>query len=291
MSVVSICSAKGSPGVTTLACALGAVWPARRSVVVAECDPSGGDLAGRFGLETQSGMTSLVLSQRHRTAQETGYATHRQHLPGGLDVLVGPVGADAAMAVDRELGAFTVSLASPGWDVIADCGRLLPGAVGQESVIRSSETVVLLVKPDASGVAHARWALTRIAELHAGALVVLTRQEGPYGPDEVADALGVAVTGVVPTDVPAASIAAGAPGPAKSLARSALVASARRIATAIAENGRATVAVGADEPTEPRTGPRRDRPSAESAPPSRRPQPAAQRYDSTAATGAVSHGG
>lgn len=39
-------AAKGGPGVTTAAVALAAVWP--RSAIVAECDPSGGDLALRL---------------------------------------------------------------------------------------------------------------------------------------------------------------------------------------------------------------------------------------------------
>src|ERR1019366_10538581 len=52
---LTLCSAKGAPGVTTLACVLGAVWPTHRAVVVAECDPSGGDLAGRFALSTRTG--------------------------------------------------------------------------------------------------------------------------------------------------------------------------------------------------------------------------------------------
>ena len=64
VTIISVCSAKGSPGVTTLACALGAVWPAERRVMVAECDPSGGDIAARFGLSAKRGMTSLILEAR-----------------------------------------------------------------------------------------------------------------------------------------------------------------------------------------------------------------------------------
>lgn len=90
MTRVALCSAKGSPGVTTLACVLGAVWPTDRAIVVAECDPSGGDLAGRFGLSTRIGMTSLVLTERQGAGGPTDYRTHVQQLPGGLDVLVAP---------------------------------------------------------------------------------------------------------------------------------------------------------------------------------------------------------
>ena len=44
--IVSVCSDKGSPGVTTLAVALGLVWPGER--VVLEADTAGGDLAFRL---------------------------------------------------------------------------------------------------------------------------------------------------------------------------------------------------------------------------------------------------
>ena len=46
MSLVALAADKGSPGVTTAAVALAAVWP--RPALVAECDPSGGDLAMRL---------------------------------------------------------------------------------------------------------------------------------------------------------------------------------------------------------------------------------------------------
>ena len=42
LMLVAICSAKGSPGVSVAALALASVWPSR--VVLAECDPAGGDL-------------------------------------------------------------------------------------------------------------------------------------------------------------------------------------------------------------------------------------------------------
>ena len=44
--IVTVCSDKGSPGVTTLAVAIGLVWPVPRLVL--EADPAGGDLAFRM---------------------------------------------------------------------------------------------------------------------------------------------------------------------------------------------------------------------------------------------------
>ena len=63
MALLPLCSVKGAPGVTTAACALGAVWPERRPTpIVVECDPAGGDLAARFGLEVTRGVVSLTVA-------------------------------------------------------------------------------------------------------------------------------------------------------------------------------------------------------------------------------------
>ena len=161
MTCIALCSAKGSPGVTTLACVLGAVWPAERAVVVAECDPSGGDLGGRFALSTRLGMTSLVLTERQRVAT-ADFRAHVQQLPGGLDVLVGPAGADAARALDHELGASSLDLVADDCDMLADCGRLLPGATGQAKMLRAADRVLLVLRSDLAAISHARWALLRI---------------------------------------------------------------------------------------------------------------------------------
>ena len=45
MALFALISAGGSPGVTTSALALTLGWPSR--VILAECDPSGGDVPGQ----------------------------------------------------------------------------------------------------------------------------------------------------------------------------------------------------------------------------------------------------
>jgi len=56
VTLVAMCSLKGSPGVTTAALGLAAGWPSAEQPVVVECDPAGGDLLGRFRLETAPGL-------------------------------------------------------------------------------------------------------------------------------------------------------------------------------------------------------------------------------------------
>jgi MinD-like ATPase involved in chromosome partitioning or flagellar assembly len=221
--------------VTTLACVLGAVWPSDRAVVVAECDPSGGDLAGRFGLSTRHGVTSLVLTDRQQIGQRPDYRDHAQQLPGGLDVLVGPTGADSAMALDRELGMSSSDLIHEDCDLLADCGRLLPGATGQGKVIRSSDGVLLLVQPDVSGIANARWATSRIRELSHAPVFAVIVGAGTFKSAEVSDELHVSVLGTIPFDPRAARMACGVPGTAKEFVRSGLVAFAREIVITLIE--------------------------------------------------------
>ena len=58
--IVSVCSDKGSPGVTTLATALGLVWPGER--VVLDADTAGGDLPFRLWRATVRGAGGAVVA-------------------------------------------------------------------------------------------------------------------------------------------------------------------------------------------------------------------------------------
>ena len=55
MALIAVAADKGAPGVTTTALALAAVWP--RPVLLAECDPAGGDLVYRFPAAAVSAST------------------------------------------------------------------------------------------------------------------------------------------------------------------------------------------------------------------------------------------
>jgi MinD-like ATPase involved in chromosome partitioning or flagellar assembly len=230
VTVVALCSAKGSPGVTTLACVLGAVWPVGRPVVVAEWDPSGGDLALRFGLYARRGMTSLVLARRQESsAGDASLVPHTQSLPGGLEVLVGPVGADSATALDHELAKVSGPV-FPADNALVDCGRVIPGAPGQRRMLAQADRVLVVSRSDASGLGHARWALDRIRALdRTGITSLILVGEGQFGVRDASSALGIEVLEAVPDDPSAAAVACGAPGKAREFARSRLVASARRI--------------------------------------------------------------
>jgi MinD-like ATPase involved in chromosome partitioning or flagellar assembly len=60
--LLAVCSLKGSPGVTTLATALGARWPAGETPILVEADPAGGDLMARFRLNDAPGLVTLAVA-------------------------------------------------------------------------------------------------------------------------------------------------------------------------------------------------------------------------------------
>jgi hypothetical protein len=164
MTTIAVCSAKGSPGVTTLACALGAVWPTERQILLVECDPSGGDLAARFGLSAKRGTSSLMLEARRLGAADLKISDHLQTLPGGLEVLAGPSGAGAARTVDagwsdclRYLTHHDQWSTNGSRDLVLDCGRIQPGARGQRAVLGFAEHVLVVSRPTIESLTSTRW--------------------------------------------------------------------------------------------------------------------------------------
>jgi MinD-like ATPase involved in chromosome partitioning or flagellar assembly len=230
VTLIALCSGKGAPGVSTLACVVGAVWPSERRIVVAECDPSGNDLAARFGLSPRVGMTSLVLAHRHAEYSEATFDAQMQMLPGGLEVLVGPVSADAASSLDRELAVAGPGIFREGVDVMVDCGRLLCDAPGQQEVLKGADHVVVVTCPDAAGLAHALWTLEVVQKLTInGGCSFVVVGPSPFQAREMEHALRARLLGTIPLDEKSAAMACGAPGKPRSFAQSNLVASARRL--------------------------------------------------------------
>jgi len=230
VSLVALCSGKGSPGVSTLTCVAGAVWPSQRRVVVAECDPSGNDLAVRFGLSARLGMASLILANRRSDSPVATFADHVQPLPGGLEALVGPVSADAASSLDRELAVAGPAVFPDGVDTVVDCGRILADAPGQREILNAAEHVVVVIRPDAAGLAHALWTLDVVRTIvTAGSIFPVVVGSSPFQVKEIEQALEAPLVVAIPFDEKSAAMACGSPGKPKRFARSSLVASVRRL--------------------------------------------------------------
>ena len=159
MALIVIAADKGAPGVTTTALALAAVWP--RPVLLAECDPAGGDLVYRFpaadgsALDPRRGLLTLAVAAR-RGLQPGQVWEHTQKLSGGLDVLTGVINAEQGSGLGslwEPLGDLFAALS--GGDVIADCGRLGPEGP-QYDLLAKAAAVLLVTRPNPGDVIRLR---------------------------------------------------------------------------------------------------------------------------------------
>lgn len=153
MALIAVAADKGSPGVTTSAVVLAAVWP--RPVLLAECDPAGGDLAYWFPaadggrLDRQRGLLSLAVAAR-RGAEPGQVWDHTQKLPGGLDVLAGVTTAEQGAGLEPLWPAVGSALSRvPKADVIADCGRIGPD--GPYYDLLAQAAAIVLIARDSLG--------------------------------------------------------------------------------------------------------------------------------------------
>jgi len=168
VALIAVAADKGAPGVTTTAIALAAVWP--RPVLLAECDPAGGDVAcwlpadaagGR--LDPQRGLLSMAVAARRGVRPEQVWA-HAQKLRGGLDVLLGMANAEQGSGLDPLWDTVGIVLGGlPRADVIADCGRI--GADGPfYDLLAHAAAVVLVARPSLGEVLRLRDRAAAVAQ-------------------------------------------------------------------------------------------------------------------------------
>jgi hypothetical protein len=235
MSLFALASLKGAPGTTTLACLVAATWPLDRRVVVAECDPCGGDLAARFELSTAKGCLSLATAAR-RDWDSVEVDPHIQRLPGGLEVLVG--GSSSEMARAKSVTWANVNQAvlnlARTVDVVVDLGRLAAPYNESRQLLQKAQAVGVLIGPDQASVAHAMDQRELLQDLCGNRISLVIVGRGAYRPRDLESLTGISVLAEVPRDPAAASVASGASSGARRLARSVLVKSARRIADSFA---------------------------------------------------------
>jgi hypothetical protein len=205
--LIALASVKASPGVTTTALALAALWPAPRRLVI-ETDPSGGDLGAWLGLAPAPGLATLAAAIRHDASPGITWR-HAQALPGGVSTVVAPAGAGQAAACLATLAAPQAGTAwlDPGAEavLIADCGRLDPRSAAFAVAARAALTLVM-VRPRVSELSHLAERLPGLtrAGLRPALLLAPAGENGTgeacYPPGEIAAALGVQVEGSLPAD-------------------------------------------------------------------------------------------
>jgi hypothetical protein len=251
---------KAAPGATTATWALALSWPG--PLLVADCDPAGGDmapglLAGRA--ITDRGLVSwAAAARRGMPAMQAAelIAGHSVELPEYPRVWLLPGFGTATQA-----GSFTTDTwerlalalqragSAIGREALVDTGRLVGDRGGCWPLLRAADRVLLTVRRSVRSVHAAQDATRRLrAELgdleKVSALVV---GDGPYSAKEVAAALELRLAGTLPADRAAAQVLSdGAWAGIRGLQRSALLRAAQALAaTLAATTTNPTVAAGA----------------------------------------------
>jgi hypothetical protein len=234
VSVVVVCSAK-SGAVTTTALGLAGTWPGRPPVVLAELDPSGGELASWYQLPHTPGLLSWAAAARDPRGPNRRLADHVRPLPGGVAAVLAPPSARAvtgALDLLVDVDPRPLAAASHQALLIGDCGRLDPHSPARW-LLAGADLVLVVARPQLADVAHlADWLPALPAE--PGRVRLLLAGDGPYRPAEISAALGVPVLGVLPHDPRGAAALGGVPSARAPRWRLPLVAAAGRLATALA---------------------------------------------------------
>ncbi len=202
----ALVSAGGSPGVTTAALALAFGWPG--SVIVAECDPSGGSvLAGTLAGHLPGGpglMEHAIEAGRNPAAAAAGLASQLVSLDAKRTRMLLPGLTDPRQAAGLSAAwpAVASSLSAQPCDVIADCGRLDAGTGGPVAVIFAASTVAVVLRPTLRQAWAARPRIEMLTQLLGGTgrIVLLLTGTGTYPPREIAGALGLEVAASLPDD-------------------------------------------------------------------------------------------
>jgi hypothetical protein len=228
----ALVSAGGSPGVTTAAIALALTWPS--AAIVAECDPSGGDVLA--GLLTGHVPASQGLMEHAIEAGRDGLAAARRlddQLiplgPGRITMLLpGLTDPRQAAGLASAWPAVAATLTAQRADIIADCGRLDTGPGQPLAMLTAARVVGLVLRPTLRQVWSARPRVDMLARLCANSrLALLLTGPGTHSAREVTQALGVPLAAVLPDDARSAAMLSDGIGGQRHLTSGALLRSAK----------------------------------------------------------------
>ncbi|MFY7065721.1 hypothetical protein ACOQFV_07655 [Nocardiopsis changdeensis] len=207
--IIAVCSLSGAPGVTTLATALAAIWPAGPLTVpvLVEADVSGGDLAVWHRIEGRPGLVSLVASVRsaadliqvRQNGVRRALLGHTAELPGGLRVLTAPATPHEATPVVDVLAHRRAVL--DGGVTVLDLGRVMPGTAGARLLAHADAAVVTVDGDDPAQlhrVARCRDILDALTE--KGAVVGLAVRGNRFTSIEIETTTGHRVWAHLPHD-------------------------------------------------------------------------------------------
>ena len=164
MALVTVCSGKGAPGVTSAALALTAAWP--RPVLLLEVDPSGGDIAlrcraaGGHELTARPSLLDLAGDVRSAFDADAVLSKSSQQLACGVRVVQGVTSPAQAAGIGGLWPQIAKAARTAQVDVIADVGRL-QGA--PRVFIMEATQLVVVGNPTVEHLVHMREAIREIS--------------------------------------------------------------------------------------------------------------------------------
>ena len=144
--IVSLCSVRGSPGVTSWSLLLAAAWPSEYGAerVVLEADADGGVLGARYGFGVDPGVVSLIAAFRHAEPTAIPVADHGRRVATGVWVVPGPeTGEQAHRVWHGSAEGVANRLVSDDRVWVVDVGRATRSSPIAPLVERSSLVVLL----------------------------------------------------------------------------------------------------------------------------------------------------
>ena len=234
--LISLVSAKGSPGVTASTLALASVWP--RTAVVVDVDPQGGDVLVGVGGGRHAagrGIVEVLVEARHGDLLAALGRHVTRPVPHGPPVLAG-FGAPGQAATVPWAPLADLLDGLPDTDVLADCGRYNPGHTITALLRRSRLTLVVTgsslraVRATTRVVAQLRAELSLAPDDDESLGLLVIGPDRPYSVDEIEDGCQAEVVGTLPYAPDAARVWTDGAHPGRSFRRSALLRAAGDLA-------------------------------------------------------------
>lgn len=161
--LVTLCSGKGAPGVTSAALALAVEWP--RPVLLVEADPSGGDLGWRCRgidgkeLTARPSLLDLAGDVRGTFDADAVLAKSAQLLACGVSLIQGVISPAQATGIGALWSQIAHAARTAQVDVIADVGRLTSAP---RALVMEATQLVVLGQPTLEHLVHLRETIREI---------------------------------------------------------------------------------------------------------------------------------
>jgi Flp pilus assembly CpaE family ATPase len=197
MSVIAVCSGKGSPGATFVAVNLATALARGNDVLLLDLDPAGGDVAAYLGLDPRRGILPLLRMDNEIPKPEA--IVHEAEDRDGLLALSG-FPESSPIASSSVLSCLVDRAKQTDRTVVVDIGRITSDSA---LVAREADFILIVVRPDLVSVLGAERALKFLKErrvdlsLTASVISGLERRR-PGDIAEVGKAMGISVVGTIP---------------------------------------------------------------------------------------------